>query len=567
MTNRKENAGTEPAGKQAALDRRIADFEQALKSLDVDQTRRFNELEKAREEESKQISELGKAIKADAEARERADKEAQKTAEANAQDLKSMGEAQAEMAKAIAKLADAQEKDHSSAAIRDQVIEQLVNAYQSSQKRQADAEQQSAKHTEALVAMHGFLQLLIQDTNAGYTSLSDAVSGGLSELAGVVKSQTSTIQMLEKGVEGVVTGIRGVDEKLVVVAEDGRKTRQSVALVGRNVSRILRVVTLIQQEVEGLNAFMVATASALDAVAKTDWVFDLNKSMRIDLAKEIRGEIKSSKSEILKEINDLPVALRRSTAEILKSANYIKVEAQNFAAANASSLTQLQGEVQSLITYFSGEGAGVIKLLRDHTTSFETGIRTALGQAELNADNRMALVFDETQRRVDRLVKTLNEGDFGSLMSSLAATHGNVLRNMEQMDKAFQELKDFEDNSKAVIQEQVELVRTGVLSLSGEVHNMRQDTAGTATSVSKTREYLNDLCEDTKRYRGSIEDIQSAVQKILSSDAQGRHEFFNVLLEKLGDLVGENVYTRVKPLFEETALSLVINDQTSNNEE
>lgn len=564
MTNDDKNAGTRPAGKQADLDKRIAQIEQTLTGVQRAQTEKFDQLDKVRAGEAKQISELGEAIKAGTEARERADKEAKKTSDANSKKLQTLEESHAAMAQAIADMAAAQAGQGEAAALRDQVIEQLVSAYAASQQRQAEMEQQSIQHTAALTAMHGLLEILIQDINTGHTSLSDAVSAGISKLSGVVNGHTAIVEAVSGKIDtqagvnnarfsALDQGVSGLGGQLSQVGEDGRKTRASVAIMGRNISRILQVVNLIQREVEGLGDFMVKTSAALETVATKRWTLRLQKAL---------------KNDILREIKKLPDSLRHSVADILKAANQIKVEAENFAAANAHQLTRLQGEVQSLISYFSGEGNGVIKLLRDHTMAFETGIQTALGRAEINADSRMELIYQETERRVNRLVSSLKEGDFGSLMESFKSTHDKVVLVMEQLDKAFQELKEFEDNSKSEIRAQVDIVRTGVLTLGGEVHNMRKDVAGTASSVTATREYLGDLYEDAKRYRTALDDIQVAVRKILNSDADGRHEFFNVLLEKLAGLVGQEVKIHNQALVDEIGISRVMNEiQASDNEE
>ncbi|PJK31775.1 hypothetical protein CWC48_29895 [Pseudomonas sp. S10E 269] len=546
MTNDTKKPGAEPGKSQARLDKaltQLGELKASIERLDANSSSESQQLETL----TSSVNGMGEKL-------------------AVVDGLSSSVEKNSEeLAKLVSAIARRDELSGQREALIDQrfgkldetlrfFTETLSNLLTSDQSAAAKTGQLVEQTTSALSLLN--ILATEQRTAAGqYESLSGAVA------------EANRASSADREMFGTVAA--GIDLKLASIETTSTKTigqvvklrRQSnhidmrTTRIERNTLRMLALLDVVIQGIEASQMYLAEVQFSVRRVEKgmltTKMFFEVNKAMKKDL---------------VEAMNKLPDELKRSTKEILQAAARIKHEAETNAADNVSQMAMLKAQVQQMVNYYSTEGQGVIELLKEASTTFNTKLSNEVGKASLLLEREVETFLEGSRKKLDGFAEQLKASDFHKVLEGLGAAYTNVQNLSKEISKAISELDTAQEEVKAEIQDKVEQIQIATKSLGGDIHNARSDIGVVQKSFGTIREYLVETNTNFISYMEAAKDAHGIAQRMVAADENGKLALYRDLFEKLVVMVVAGVEETQRNLAEQFGLEMLQRDLDSSNE-
>lgn len=554
MTNDTKKPGAEPGESQALLDEalsRLTGVENALESLTAKTSEGSDQASESFRILSETVGSMSVELKAVGELRAVIEAQGDAVA-ASTQAQVEMASSQSDLAKAIAQrdsmIAERLDRQDETIRLLADTLAQVVSG-------SADSASKFDQVVANTRAAHDLLAIISEGQLSAGTnikSISDAI---------VLANQASTEDR-----EWWKSSFEAVDGKLTTIGSDvsssirqisrlcrtTARIRRSTGRTERNVARILEVLEVVVHGIEAGQMYLAEIQHSLRSVGNTmlttTMFFKTNKAMKADL---------------LNAMSKLPEDLKRSVKEILLSAARIKHEAETFAASNKSQLDVLNAKVEQMMNFYSIEGEGVIELLKNASTQFNTKLSTEIGKSKLLIQDEVAQFLVISRSKLDGFAQQLKTSDFHKILEGMGAAYTNVQNLAKEISKSIVELNEAQAGVKGEIWDKLDLVQSTSIHLAKDIHNARTDIASTSKSLTTVREYLVDVQSGVNEYVQGIKDTHGIAQRILNSNENAQMAMFTQLMDDLAKLVAAEMVGPIRAIAEEFGLERLTDDLKS----
>lgn len=550
MANDNKKPGVEPGKSQAKLDeafRRLGGIEAAIEGLTA-------KTSQDSDQQSEALGQLSKSVAGIAEKLAAVDG-FQASVERIGQDVQASASSQSELTAAIARRFEQidQRMDRQDANIK-LMFDVLTKLATSDESAAAKA----GKLAESTTAALDLLNILADEqrtAGSAYQTLSAAVAQANSENA----ADRAVIGQVVNNVDDKLKSIgEGVTTTIGQVVKLRRKTNHigiSTTRIDRNVSRILALMDVVIQGIEASQVYLAEVQYSVRTVEKgmltAKMFFKVNKAMRDDL---------------ISAMNKLPDELKRSTKDILQAAARIKHEAETYAEGNKSQLGLLKAQVEQLIKYYSVEGQGVIDLLRESATQFNTNLSNEIGKAKLLLDREIEMFLEGSRKKLDGFADQLKASDFHKVLEGLGAAYTNAQNLTKEISKAIAELDTAREKVNAEITAKVDQIKSTTKLLADDIRNARTDATAASNSYSTIRDYLVETNGNLLAYMERAKDAHGIAQRMVEVDRNGQLAFYQDLFEMLTTKVVAGVEKTNNGYFEQIGLGILTQDLDSSSD-
>jgi len=550
MANDNKKPGVEPGKSQAKLDeafRRLGGIEAAIEGLTA-------KTSQGSDQQSEALGHLTKSVAGIAEKLAAVDG-FQASVERIGQDVQASASSQSELTAAIARRFEQidQRMDRQDANIK-LMFDVLTKLATSDESAAAKA----GKLVESTTAALDLLNILADEqrtAGSAYQTLSDAVAQANSESAADRAVFGQVVNNVDDKLKSIGEGVTATMGQVVKLRRKTNHIGISTTRIDRNVSRILALMDVVIQGIEASQVYLAEVQYSVRTVEKgmltTSMFFKVNNAMKADL---------------ISAMGKLPEDLKRSTKDILESAARIKHEAETYAEGNKSQLGLLKAQVEQLIKYYSVEGQGVIDLLRESATQFNTNLSNEIGKAKLLLDREIEMFLEGSRKKLDGFAEQLKASDFHKVLEGLGAAYTNAQNLTKEISKAIAELDIAQEEVKADISDKVEQIKMATKSLAGDIQNARTDTTAIKNSFSTIREYLVETNSNLQTYMEGVQDARSVAQSMVSADKNAQLAFYEKLFDDLVTLVVGGVSKENRVYFEQIGLGILTQDLDSSND-
>lgn len=546
MTNDTKKPGAEPGKSQARLDnalKQLGELKVTIERLDTNSS-----------SESKQLETLISSVNGMGEKL------------AHVDGLRSSVDANSEgLTKLVSAIARRDQLSEQREALIDQRFDKLDatiqlftdtlnNLLTSDQSAAAKAGQMVEQTTSALKLID--ILATEQRTAAGqYESLSGAV-------AEANRASSADREMFGTVVTGIDRKLASIDTTSTRTLGQVVKLRRQTNHIGMRTTRIerntLRLLALMDVVIQGIEASQMYLAEVQFSVRRveksmltTKMFFEVNKAMKKDL---------------VEAMNKLPDELKRSTKEILQAAARIKHEAETNAADNVSQMAMLKAQVQQMVNYYSKEGQGVIELLKEASSTFNTRLSNEVGKASLLLEKEVETFLEGSRKKLDGFAEQLKASDFHRVLEGLGAAYTNVQNLTKEISRVITELDTAQEEVKADIKDKVEEIQIATRSLAGDIHNARTDVGVVRKDFSTIREYLVETNTNFIAYMEAAKDAHGIAQRMVAADENGKLALYRDLFEKLVVMIVDKLDTRIEGLAQQFGLEMLQRDLDSSDE-